>query len=574
MQALVEQAGTLESLYRGDWKKSKRHGFGIQLFPNGARFIGTWKKGMAEGFGRLEFTDGTFYEGNFSKNRIVWGKLVYFNGTYFEGSFDGVNDLFKSGKIMFRDGESFHGTWDPDGIVLSGALHLENGQKAHLQSENIVRESLPGVSGKIIYWKKGLVYEGGLKRGNYDQKGFVYGNIRHPFYYECNYKHGKNNGRYLYNSLFYGFSTLEFFVNGKEVGTWRYMTSRGYEYTADTSTKNQAVSFPFLNKDYYEGEIDMWCHKIVLTLGIYFQLEDPANTYKQIRVINCDNITAWKNIRQRSYAFDKVSELITRRHRDMKRSHFSSEAGVCLLEDGTIFRGAVVGDYIVCHRKDLVKMMDQRCLGLPGSISIQPPVNYYTNPYFNPDAFSVSSAQFFRGTILNGQKTGFCHVINAKGDEFRGFYTDDKKTGFGFYSRNGAFTYIGNFKEDEINGQGTMMVHEKEMLKGEFINGLLAGLGYIKYFHSNIEFFGQVQNNSRNGKGVLKFQNNYKFEGTFRDDEIDTSAENGRLINKEEEMVEEGTFLPSKDQGIGLLQTVDGKFYVMDFKHGVVRKTS
>ena len=118
------------------------------------------------------------------------------------------------------------------------------------------------------------------------------------------------------------------------------------------------------------------------------------------------------------------------------------------------------------------------------------------------------------------------------------------------------------------------MVHEKEMLKGEFINGLLAGLGYIKYFQSNIEFFGQVQNSSRNGKGVLKFQNNYKFEGTFKDDEIDTSAENGRLINKEEEMVEEGTFLPSKDQGIGLLQTVDGKFYVLDFKHGVVKKTS
>lgn len=574
MQALVEQAGTLENLYRGEWKRSKRHGFGIQLFPNGAKYIGNWKKGLAEGFGRLEFIDGTFYEGNFSKNRIVWGKLGYFSGTYFEGHFDGVSDLFKSGKIVFRDGEVFHGTWDPNGIILTGHLNLDGGGKMVLQTENLVREPTPGVSGKIIYWKKGLVYEGGLKRGNYDQKGFVYGNFMHPFYFECNLKHGKYNGRYLYNSLFYGFSTQEHYVGGKEVGTWRYLTSRGYEYVADTSTKNQVVRFPFLSKDYYEGEINMWCEKIVLVLGIYFQLEEEDGAFKQIRVINCDNITSWRNIRNRAFPFDRVSDLIAKRQREMRRAHFSTESGVCILEDGTLFRGTVIGDFVVCHRKDLHRMMDQRRLSFPRTLSLTLPLAYYSNQRFSPEGFSVASSQFFRGTILNGQKTGFCHIINARGDEFRGFYAEDKKTGFGFYQRAGAFTYIGNFKEDEINGQGTMMVHEREMLKGEFINGLLAGLGYIKYFQSNIEFFGQVQNSSRNGKGVLKFQNNYKFEGTFRDDEIDTSAENGRLINKEEEMVEEGTFLPSRDQGIGLLQTVDGKFYVLDFKHGVVRKTS
>lgn len=570
----MEQAGAVESLYRGEWKQSLRHGFGVQLFPNGARYIGNWKKGKAHGFGRLEFVDGTFYEGQFAQNRIQWGKLVYFNGTFFEGSFDGAKDLFKSGKLVFRDGEAFFGQWAPDGIVLSGFLQLDGGAKLPLVNQNVVREAAPGFAGKIIYWKKGMVYEGGLRRGGYDGRGFVYGNFMHPFYFECNVKHGKYNGRYLYNSLFYGFSTQEFYQGGKEVGTWRYVTSKGYEYVADTSTKNQIVRFPFLNRDYYEGEINMWCEKIVLVLGIYYQWEEGQEGHKQIRVINCDSITSWRNIRQRSFSFDQVSELIARKSKEFRRANLAGESGVCLLEDGTVYRGAVIADYVVCHRKDLVKLIDSKRPAPTRALAVPPAQVLFSNRGFNPDGFSAASAQFFRGTLVNGAKSGFCHVINARGDEFRGFFAEDKKCGFGFYSRNGAFTYIGQFKQDEINGQGTMMVREKEMLKGEFMNGLLGGLGYIKYFHSNIEFFGQVQNSTKNGKGVLKFNNNYKFEGVFKDDEIDTSAENGKLINKEEEMVEEGTFLPSKDQGIGLLQTVDGKFYVLDFKNGVVRKTS
>lgn len=568
------QAGVVDGLYRGEWKSSQRHGFGIQLFPNGARYIGNWKKGMAQGFGRLEFLDGTFYEGSFHQNKITWGKLVYFSGTYFEGQFDGAKDLFKSGKVVFRDGEVFHGTWAPDGMLLSGHLLTEDNQKVTLHAQNIVREPIPGVSGKIIYWHKGMIYEGGLRRGNYDGKGYVYGNFMHPFYFECNFKNGKYNGRYLYTSLYYGFSTQEHYAGGKEVGTWRYITSKGYEYVADTSTKKQVVRFPFLNRDYYEGEINMWCENIVLVLGIYYQWEEGDENHRQIRVINCDSITTWRNIRKKAYGFDKVSEIIARKAKDFKRANCSGESGVCLLEDGSVYRGQVVGDYVTCHRKDLVRLIDSKRLGSARVLEIPPPISLYANQASNPDSFNVVSAQFFRGTLINGAKTGFCHVINARGDEFRGFYSDDKKSGFGYYSRNGAFTYIGNFKSDEINGQGTMMVREKEMLKGEFMNGLLGGLGYIKYFNSNIEFFGQVQNSTRNGKGVLKFNNNFKFEGMFKDDEIDTSAENGKLINKEEEMVEEGTFLPSKDQGIGLLQTTDGKYYVLDFKNGVVRKTS
>lgn len=65
MQFLEARLGFSNSFFKGNWKNGKRHGFGVQLFPNGARFVGNWKKDKAQGFGRLEYVNGTFYEGNF-----------------------------------------------------------------------------------------------------------------------------------------------------------------------------------------------------------------------------------------------------------------------------------------------------------------------------------------------------------------------------------------------------------------------------------------------------------------------------------------------------------------------------
>ena len=68
MQFLVEKAGLFNEYYRGELVDNKRSGYGIQLFPNGAKFIGNWKDDKANGFGRLEYLNGTYYEGNFLEN--------------------------------------------------------------------------------------------------------------------------------------------------------------------------------------------------------------------------------------------------------------------------------------------------------------------------------------------------------------------------------------------------------------------------------------------------------------------------------------------------------------------------
>ena len=575
MHSLINQAGLIDSLFRGNWKNGQRHGYGVQLFPNGARFTGNWKKNACEGFGRLDLIDGTFYEGNYSNNLMQSGRLRYFNGTVFEGAFDGKRDLFKNGKITFRDNEVFHGTWSPDGMILSGFLVQGDGKKVILEGSNIIREQTMNFSGKIIYWKKGIIYEGGLRKGNYDKKGFVYGNFRHPFYFESNVSGNRFHGRYIYTSLYYGFSTEEYYSKGKEVGTWRYMTSKGYEYIGDTSTKRQIVRFPFLNKDHYEGELNIWCENITLVSGAYYMHDDEQNpnNVKLIRVLNCDSITAKRDIQKRMNSFDVVNDLIDKASREYRRRHLETENGVYYLDDGSIFKGHIINSYVCCHKIDLPRLFVSKRSGLSRGLALQTIGNYYStqNDSSLEDA-NVNSLKMFKGTIIDGMKTGFCEVVARNNNEYRGFYDHNIKSGFGFYEVKDRFRFVGYFQNGRMNGDGTLVTANNDTFKGKFVDGFLKGLGYIKYSNNNIEFFGQLLNSMKNGKGVLKFNNNYRFEGVFKDDMIDTSEEKGRLVCKANETVEEGSYLPSQDMTIGFLRTVEGNDYFFDFKTGTVRK--
>ena len=563
MNALVQRAGLSDEHYRGGWKGNKRHGYGVQLFPNGARFIGNWKRGFAEGFGRLEFIEGTFYEGNFSKNFILEGRLEYFSGSYFEGTFH-PGDIFADGKLFFRDGEVFEGRWNTEGLVESGQLTCLDGRVMILGQRNLVREESSGVVGKIIYLRKGIIYEGGLIKETYDRQGFVYGNFRHPFFFEGNYNRGKFDGRYVYHSFAHGFATEEMYTRGKDEGTWKYRTVRGYEYSADTATKRQIVRFPFLSKDFYEGELSIWCDQITLVSGTYYLFEKERQAHKQIRIIDCENITANKDVRRRFNSFEDMTALIDKARASHRRANCRGSALPLALEDGSLFRGAVVRDFVTCHKADLATLTQRivrRSVKALSSFCIL-------------DGISALSPKLFRGTLLSGLKTGYCEVVWTDDSSYRGFFNRGKENGAGVLEVPRKFRFEGAFTEGKMTGQGTLtLFQEPKVIRGTFQDGVLNGLGYIRYPESNLEYFGDVRENLRSGKGALKFANNYKFEGKFVNDAIDTSVEPGLIVSKELELLEEGRFVPSKDQLIGFFETLDGEIFVFDLRRGLVRKT-
>ena len=574
MQHIINKSELIDNFYRGGWLNNKRQGYGVQLFPDGTKFIGNWEKNKANGFGRLEYINGSYYEGNFKENKILEGKLYYYNGTYFEGFFDGERDLFRKGRITFRDKEYFEGSWNPEGIILTGYLIQKDKTKITLKTgNNLIREGNLLVTSKIIYYNKGIIYEGSLIKGNFDKKGFFYSNYLHPFYFESNYRKKKYHGRYLYHSFFYGFETEEFYFKGQEKGIWRYKTIKGYEYIGDTSSKKQIVRFPFLNKDYYEGDLSIWCDKIVFISGIYNMFQKDKNDYKQIRVINCEDITGNKDVKDKFNDFDYLLSVIKNRKAKIFDSHFSNDSGIRLyLDDGSYFIGHVINGFVHCPVKDFSKYFfsnfhQKNCLNF----------EYFDNYFLKSFKMKkkeevLQGIKMFKGTINANKKEGFCEVVYNNDNLFKGFFKDDKKIGNGYFEKKDLFKYLGDFQDDDINGNGLMKTINEVILKGTFVNGYLNGLGFIKYNKNNLEYFGQVFQNMKNGKGVLKFKNNYNFEGVFKDDSIDTSDEKGRIICKKNEIVEEGSFVSSKDLELGIFEVEKG-CYVFDFKNGQVKKT-
>lgn len=50
-------------VYKGEWKGNVRHGYGVQVWPDGARYEGYWENGKATGRGKFTHVDGDIYDG-------------------------------------------------------------------------------------------------------------------------------------------------------------------------------------------------------------------------------------------------------------------------------------------------------------------------------------------------------------------------------------------------------------------------------------------------------------------------------------------------------------------------------
>ena len=59
------------TIYYGEWDKKNniRHGRGIQIWPDGAKYIGYWKNDKANGKGKLFHVDGDLYDGEWLNDK-------------------------------------------------------------------------------------------------------------------------------------------------------------------------------------------------------------------------------------------------------------------------------------------------------------------------------------------------------------------------------------------------------------------------------------------------------------------------------------------------------------------------
>lgn len=82
-----------KAVYYGHWNPvtNERHGFGLQIWPDGSKYVGYWKSDRANGLGRLMHCDGNVYSGEW-KDDMAHGQGEYkdASGMHYKGEW--VND--------------------------------------------------------------------------------------------------------------------------------------------------------------------------------------------------------------------------------------------------------------------------------------------------------------------------------------------------------------------------------------------------------------------------------------------------------------------------------------------------
>ena len=315
------------NLYKGEIHFGKRDGFGLQLFPNGCFYIGYWNDDKANGLGKLVLPDNTTYKGLFRKNIFVKGRIKYFNGTSFEGETDrSPQERFKKGTLIFSNGFKLTGEWK-EGILAKGEMIDRNKRKVDLGNFDVV---IKDPNGKVddfgVIIKKGnrWFYEGVFRGNQCDGKGVIFNTFQQ--YKEAVFKEDKIHGIYRKVSLVNGEIVEGQCRMGEKIGYTRRMTNKGYYVYTQLGRKKVKISFPYLNNDYFEGEIDQTVHEkkpadVIFIKGTY-NFKRTEGGFKKLSVKNVVDIFHIKEVKVKGvnfgFTFEKIFDEVKHSEEELK----------------------------------------------------------------------------------------------------------------------------------------------------------------------------------------------------------------------------------------------------------------
>ena len=405
------------------------------------------------------------------------------------------------------------------------------------------------------------------------------------------YSKGKMHGRQVFEYLYWGFRTEEYYSEGKPCGIWRYKTVHGYEYVYDVGNGRQLVRFPFLTKDYYKGDVEIWCDRVKLTNGVYYVY--PRNGEKQakaIRVINCEDFLKIKDVRKNFFVYEEAIKVIRHKAKQEKHTLTRLSSDLFVLDPSCYFRGHIIDGMIVCPQENLkeclfsrkgskffenlqVNLLNETRGRLPLNETVDHDPKKQSFTYQNPNSSFWKNVKSFSGNWVDGYPKGFCKMLFKDETFYSGYVQQGQEEGEGIsIEKGGSRVYKGSFKNGKKEGPGMQLDFEKqEIAKGVFSQNALNGLGILKNMNNSMQYFGNLIDGKREGRGSLKFQNLYTFEGDFANDRIAFESK-GKLIHDEEETVEDCEVHPTPNQDLSIVTTKNGHF-VLDLKKGIVLKT-
>lgn len=108
-QQYVKDFRYQNAIFTGNLMEGMRHGKGIQIWDDGAKYDGDWKFDQANGYGTFYYIDGDIYQGQWENDKAN-GEGTYYNvdGATYQGEWkDDLQDGY--GCEQWKDGSSYKG---------------------------------------------------------------------------------------------------------------------------------------------------------------------------------------------------------------------------------------------------------------------------------------------------------------------------------------------------------------------------------------------------------------------------------------------------------------------------------
>ena len=138
-----------------------------------------------------------------------------------------------------------------------------------------------------------------------------------------------------------------------------------------------------------------------------------------------------------------------------------------------------------------------------------------------PTGFGVlyTQDQKYEGNFFRGKLTGIGRYINEKGTCFEGIFEDNKlvskATIITINKDNKRVEYFGDVVDFKKNGKGEEVCEDEYRYTGEFSNDLKHGYGKIEFFENDETYEGHFEKGEINGKGLYTWGNGEQYKGTF-----------------------------------------------------------
>jgi hypothetical protein len=187
-----------------------------------------------------------------------------------------------------------------------------------------------------------------------------------------------------------------------------------------------------------------------------------------------------------------------------------------------------------------------------------------------PTGFGIlyTQGQRYEGNFFRGKLTGLGRYINEEGTCFEGIFEDNKlvskATIITINENNKRVEYFGEVFDFKKNGKGEEICEDEYIYTGDFSNDMKHGKGRLEYIENGELYDGQFDKGEINGKGLYIWSNGEEYEGDF----VKGIKHGKGKYTWPDGCIYEGEYNNGIREGKGKYFWEDGRIFIGRFKDG------